>query len=387
MYHPALNPSAGTCAYHQYMPSASNSRLHAVLGFGMAWLLASLPPAVVVLTLDSHAEWLHNAYTSALNSMNWIGTLELLGLLLLRLGGSVVLGLAAGLLLLLPLLSTVWNGILGVRRSPMLGLKAMLWPAALHSLLTSAGICLVLYIYVAIEGFSGISQGLLPYELMAFFIASLGAWTVLPHAVDNLSPEWGLFAGSLGGLLGVAIVAPLAGLASRAADPVMLTTSMLLASTIAGMFVGLLLPWLLSRDRPFWLEVEQDGRVRSFRLGRRPLLVGNVPHATARIGEPLLPLLRISLSGLTIYLEEQGKASYSVVNPPLRIRRDGLEIRLRSFDESDEWTEWELGGLPDGPQELPKLPDEPAAEQAGEPILPPAAMPENGGEPQVPDKA
>ncbi|MCB1221576.1 MAG: hypothetical protein H7A35_00650 [Planctomycetales bacterium] len=348
------------------MPQGFLTRLGAILGFGLAWLLASLPLVAAAGLLQDGVSYVAAVFNNISATPGLMQLINLFGTLLLYVGASMIIGLLGGMLVLLPLLSLVWQALLGIRRNPFLGLRRMLPLAILHSLISGLLLSVFALFYIMVQGISGIS-GILPVEMLLFFTCAAGAWVVLPHAVDNLPGEWGLLIGSIGGMLGMLLLAPFSRLAVESGSMFQLSICMLLAGFIAGMFIGGFLPWLLRRDRAFWLELENGGRLQQLRLGPRPVEAGNYPAAQFRLGDASLPGLRFSLSGLTIFLEYAGGGRPLVVQTPLAIRHGSAVVRVRSFDESDNWHELEVGQLSGGNIRLEELPglEELPAQEAG----------------------
>ena len=362
----------------------TRSRVLLALGFGLSWLVACAPLIWSTLGLESTFAWLSAAILRTAGSYNWLDYLNILGQFILRMLGSLWLPLLLCMLLLLPLLSLVWNLHLGLRRSLLDGLSGMLWPAILHTLLISMLLALAVFIYYISDSvFSGGGFQSLPAEILIFLLPALGAWIALPRAVDNLSAEHGLLSGSISGLLAMLAAASALQLAVEWADQFQVLLITNLACGLAGLLCGLSLPWLYRQDRAFWLELrEADGPLRTFRLGPRSLLVGASPAAQARHSQHTAPSLRFTLSGLTLFMQIGAGGAQQVVYPPLRIHIAGLELALRSFDERDDWEELQLEPLPGAGAAAPSIPE---ALPAATGIMEPTERRGHGSEQGIPD--
>ncbi|MEZ5339383.1 MAG: hypothetical protein R3F46_14120 [bacterium] len=330
------------------MPQGSTYRLRIMIGFGLAWLVAGLPLALFAYILDDAVIWMAGQFTRQGSNQSFLAAVNIFATLLASIGLGCLLAVCATQCILLPLLSAAWNGVLGVRRSIFSGMRSLLWPALIHSAVVAFLLCVVSVFYVMSVGIGGMTELRLPVELLVFVACATGAWSVLPHAVDNFPGEWGLLAGSLGGTFALLILLPVQVIAvlSRSAEAMSLLV--LAGCLLGGLVVGAMLPWLLLRDRGFWVELQEGGRLRSLRLGPRPLMAGNFPQAQLRVSGEGLPPLRLMLSGLTIFLEVHGEQRPRVIYPPFRIRLGEAELRVRSFDERDDWEELELPEPPEG---------------------------------------
>lgn len=336
------------------MPVDTHSRFRLGLDFGLSWMLAAMPLIWCTLLLDGSFAWLQAALLRRGLSSDWMGYVNILGQFILRMCALIWLPLVLGLLLLLPLLALAWNRSQGCRRSLFEGMPGMLGPTLLHSMLLSILLSItVFFFYLSDTVFSFAGRSGLPVEILIFVLVTMGAWIVLPRAVDNLSAEHSLLVGSLAGLLSMLLLALPGRLFISGDDQFGLLLLTNLGCGLGGLFVGLALPWLYRQDRGFWLEVAQPGQaLRTFRLGARPLSVGSQPSALVRISAVDMPALRLTLSGLTLFLDTAGQPQ-RVVYPPLRIHSGGLVLSVRGYDERHDWEEYTLSGDPQQPDLIP----------------------------------
>jgi hypothetical protein len=337
------------------MPEDIRSRLKLALDFGLAWLLAAMPLIWCTPWLDGSFAWLQAAILRQGISYNWLGYLDILGLFTLRMCALIWLPLVLGLLLLLPMLALAWNRSMGCRRRLFAGLPGMLLPVLLHSLLLSTLLSItVFFFYLNDTVFSFGGRSGLPVEILVFLLPAMGAFIVLPRAVDNLSAEYSLLAGSLSGVLALLLLALPGAYLIGIGEQLSLLLLTNLGCGLGGLLTGLALPWLYRQDRGFWLELQQPGEVqRTYRIGPRPLQIG--PQATdlVRLNQPDLPALRLTLSGLTLFLEIAGQPGQRLVYAPLRIHCGEQTLCIRSFDERDDREEYALSSDPLEPGLIP----------------------------------